>query len=142
MNSRLDNIQAAVLLPKLDALKNYELEARQIVARRYSEAFAGKLVTPSIPANSISAWAQYALLAENSEQRGQIVAYLTKKNIPNMVYYPHPQHVLPVFQNEPTYSETFQNTIEYCARTFSLPMHPYLSIDDQRKIIKTVLEAL
>lgn len=142
MNSRLDTLQAAVLLPKLKALGNYEIDARQAVAGRYNAAFSGELVTPFVAEGCVSAWAQYALLAENTAQRNQIVAHLTEKGIPNMIYYPTPQHALPVFRQEPAYSETFQNANDYCTRTFSLPMHPYLTEEEQNRVIEAVLEAL
>jgi len=142
MNSRLDNLQAAVLLPKLKALADYEMDARQTVARRYSAAMAGKFTTPFVAEGCMSAWAQYALLAENTTQRDRIIAHLTEKDIPNMVYYPMPQHALPVFREEPCYGETFKNANDYCARTFSLPMHPYLSEVEQQTVIDAVLEAV
>ena len=59
-----------------------------------------------------------------------------------MVYYPTPQHGLPVFKAEPAYGETFANANDYCARTFSLPMHPYLEEAEQQTVIDAVLEAL
>ena len=59
-----------------------------------------------------------------------------------MIYYPTPQHALPVFKDEPTYGETFKNSNDYCDRTFSLPMHPYMEENDQRQVIEAVLEAL
>lgn len=90
----------------------------------------------------MSAWAQYALLAENTTKRDRIIAHLTEKDIPNMVYYPTPQHALPVFREEPCYGETFKNANDYCARTFSLPMHPYLSEVEQQTVIDAVLEAV
>lgn len=142
MNSRLDAIQAAVLLPKLKALGNYEIDARQTVAGRYNDAFAGKLQTPFVAEGSVSAWAQYAVLAKDTEARDKIIAHLNEKNIPNMVYYPTPQHGLPVFRDEPHYGETFANANDYCARTFSLPMHPYLEEAEQETVITAVLEAL
>lgn len=142
MNSRLDNLQAAVLLPKLKALADYEMDARQTVARRYSAAMAGRFTTPFVAEGCMSAWAQYALLAENTTQRDRIIAHLTEKDIPNMVYYPMPQHALPVFREEPCYGETFKNANDYCARTFSLPMHPYLSEVEQQTVIDAVLEAV
>lgn len=142
MNSRLDAIQAAVLLPKLKALEEYELTARQTVARRYHAAFDGTFVTPFVAEGCVSAWAQYALLARDTRQRDTIVAHLNEKNIPNMVYYPAPQHRLPVFQKDLQYSETFQNANDYCARTFSLPMHPYLGEAEQQTVIDAVWEAL
>ncbi len=142
INSRLDNLQAAILLPKLKALADYEIDKRQALARRYSAAFTGKLVTPFVAEGCVSAWAQYALLAENTAQRDKIVAHLTKKGIPNMIYYPKPQHALPVFQNEPRYGEVFKNADDYCTRTFSLPMHPYLTEAEQDEVIRAVLEAV
>ena len=142
MNSRLDNLQAGILLPKLKALGDYEIDARQTVAKRYNEAFAGKFVTPYVTEGTVSAWAQYALLAESTAQRDHIIAYLNEKHIPNMVYYPTPQHALPVFRDEPCYNEQFANANDYCARTFSLPMHPYLTAKEQQEIINAVLEAL
>ena len=71
-----------------------------------------------------------------------MIAHLKEKNIPNMIYYPTPQHALPVFKDEPTYGEEFRNANDYCARTFSLPMHPYLTEEDQQLVIDAVLEAL
>ena len=142
MNSRLDNLQAAVLLPKLKALADYEIAARQTVAGRYSASFAGKFTTPFVAEGCLSVWAQYALLAEDTAQRDRIIARLTEKGIPNMVYYPAPQHALPVFRGEPTYGEAFRNANDYCARTFSLPMHPYLTEAEQETVITAVLEAL
>jgi len=142
MNSRLDAIQAAVLLPKLKALGDYEIDARQTVAGRYNAAFAGKLQTPFVAPDCVSAWAQYAVLAKDTAQRDRIIAHLKERNIPNMVYYPTPQHALPVFKGEPAYGETFRNASDYCARTFSLPMHPYLEEGSQQAVIGAVLEVL
>ena len=142
MNSRLDNLQAAVLLPKLKALKVYEMDDRQKVAGRYSAALANKLKTPFVAQDCVSAWAQYAVLAKDTEQRDQIVAYLREKGIPAMIYYPTPQHALPVFEKENPYAENFKNSNDYCARTFSLPMSPYLTEEDQDTVIDAVLEAL
>lgn len=142
LNSRLDNLQAAVLLPKLKALKDYEMDARQTVAGRYNQAFAGKFVTPFVAQGAVSSYAQYALLAENRTQRDRIIAHLTEKGIPNMIYYPTPQHTLPVFRDAPVYGERFPNAVSYCARTFSLPMHPYLGEAEQNQVIEVVLEAM
>ena len=142
VNSRLDAMQAAILLPKLKALADHELQDRQTVANRYSRAFAGKLTTPFVAEHCVSVWAQYALLAETTAQRDRIVAHLNEKESPKLIYYPTPQHAVPVFQQEPCYGETFPNANDYCARTFSLPMHPYLEKAEQQRVIAAVLEAL
>ena len=142
VNSRLDTIQAAILLPKFKALAGYEVENRQMVADRYNNAFAAHFTTPFVQEGCQSVYAQYAILAKDTETRDRVIAHLNGKKIPNMVYYPTPQHALPVFRNEPGYDEAFVNADDYCARTLSLPMHPYLGEEEQQQIIDAVLEAL
>ena len=142
VNSRLDTIQAAILLPKFHALAEYEVADRQVVAKRYNDAFAGRFTTPFVQEGCESVYAQYAILAKDTATRDKIIAYLNEKKIPNMIYYPTPQHALPVFENEPHYGEKFVNADDYCARTLSLPMHPYMSAEEQQLVIDAVLEAL
>lgn len=142
VNSRLDTIQAAILLPKFKALAEYEVDNRQKVANRYNEAFAAHFTTPFVQENCVSVYAQYAMLAKDTATRDKVIAYLKEKKIPNMIYYPTPQHALPVFKDEPCYGETFGNANDYCARTLSLPMHPYLEAAEQQQVIDAVLEAL
>lgn len=142
VNSRLDTIQAAILLPKFKALAEHEVNDRQKVANRYNEAFENDFTTPYVQDGCVSVYAQYALLAKDTETRDKVIAHLTEKKIPNMIYYPTPQHALPVFENEPAYGEEFKVANDYCARTLSLPMHPYLGAEEQQTIIDAVLEAL
>ena len=142
VNSRLDTIQAAILLPKFKALAEYEVENRQKVADRYNAAFAADFAIPYVQEECQSVYAQYAILAKDASTRDRVIAHLTEKKIPSMIYYPTPQHALPVFCNEPGYGEPFVNADDYCARTLSLPMHPYLSEEEQQTIIDAVLEAL
>lgn len=142
MNSRLDTIQAAILLPKFKALAEYEVDNRQAVAKRYNDALKGHFTVPFVQNDCLSAYAQYAILAKDTATRDRVVAHLNEKNVPNMIYYPTPQHALPVFENEPGYGEIFYNADDYCARTLSLPMHPYMSEEEQQIVIDAVLEAL
>ncbi len=142
VNSRLDTLQAAILLPKFKALAEYEVDHRQAVAARYNEAFKNDFVIPFVQEDCVSVYAQYAILAKDTETRDRVIAHLSEKKIPNMIYYPTPQHALPVFESEPGYAEGFNNANDYCARTLSLPMHPYLSKEEQQLVIDAVLEAL
>lgn len=142
VNSRLDTMQAAILLPKLEALAAYEVDSRNKVAQRYNEAFKAHFTTPYVQPGCVSVYAQYAILARDTATRDKVIAHLTQKGIPNMIYYPTPQHALPVFAGEPSYGEEFKNADDYCARTLSLPMHPYLEEAEQRIVIDAVLEAL
>ena len=144
VNSRLDTLQAAILRIKLKALKDSEMEKRQIVARKYDAAFKDicrfKLI--KTPDDCVSVYAQYALLAENRNIRDHIITHLTELKIPSMIYYKNPMHRLKVFENiNVSYGEKFSVSDDYCSRTFSLPMHPYLNEADQKTVIDAVLEA-
>ncbi len=139
VNSRLDTIQAAILQVKLKAFVEFEFEARQKVAKRYNNAFEIKFKTPHIPTNCKSVYAQYALLCENKVQRDNLVEHLSKNNIPNMVYYPLPQHKLKVYEDNIYNESDFSVSDDYCDRTISLPMHPYLNEEEQNTIINAVL---
>ena len=138
VNSRLDTIQAAILLSKLDIFPS-ELEKRQKAADYYNEAFRGKFVTPFVAEGSQSAYAQYVLLAGDSAERDAAIERLNAAGIPNMIYYPAPMHSLLVFAQANSYGETFPNATDYCARTFSLPFHPYLTKEEQDRVISAVL---
>lgn len=138
-NSRLDTLQAAIMLPKLCAVREYEMDARQQIAKRYNDAFSDRFVTPFVADDCVSSYAQYALLASDTVQRDALLSRLNAAEIPHMIYYPTPQHLLPVFANTPLYGETFPHAVSYCERTFSLPFHPYLSVQEQDAIIATVL---
>lgn len=142
MNSRLDTLQAAILLPKLAALQQHELAARQMVANRYNQTFSKHFTTPFVAEGCVSVYAQYALLAKDAQQRDRVISHLNGKNIPNMVYYPTPQHALPVFRALASYGEAFANANAYCARTFSLPMHPYQSDEDAKAVMDAVMGAV
>lgn len=142
LNSRLDNLQAAILLPKLKALSSYEVQSRETIAGRYSAAFAGKFVLPPVERASQHSWYQYTILAADTSHRNYLAAYLKEQGIPTNLYYPTPQHALPVFQGLEQYGENFPNASAYCARTISLPMHPYLDEATQDTIISAVLEGL
>ena len=142
VNSRLDNLQAAILLPKLEALEEYEIRDREAAAGRYSAAFQGKFVLPPVEQDSQHSWYQYTLLAADTAQRERLIAHLKERGIPTNLYYPTPMHMLPVFRALETYGETYPNAVEYCNRTISIPMHPYLEESVQEEIVKAVLETL
>lgn len=140
MNSRLDTLQAAIMLPKLACL-NMEISRRQQLAKRYHDALGHKFVIPHIDADSISTYAQYALLAEDTKQRDDIREFLESEGIPSIVYYPNPLHAMKVFENRPECrgAELFENTIEYAGRTFSIPFSAYLTEENQDRVIDVLL---
>ena len=139
MNSRLDTIQAAVLLAKLSVLEK-ELAQRQETAARYDAALSGKLQIPTAAEGCVSAYAQYCVLAEDGSQRERILAAMKAAGIPSLIYYPTPLHVLDAFAPYP--EDALPNAARYAQCNFGLPFSPYLTEEDQDKIIRTVLSAL
>ena len=137
MNSRLDAIQAAVLIEKL-AIFPEELEARQVVARRYSEGLSDVVQTPRISNEATSAWAVYTVATEH---RDNIAAGLRAKGISTAIYYPLPLHQQTAYKHFPRANSSGLPRAERLAQTvLSLPMHPYLDQADQNRIIDKVRE--
>ncbi len=135
MNSRLDTIQAAILIEKLKIFDD-EIERRGCVARRYNDAFAGsnRIKTPVVIDGAVSTWAQYTLQVAD---RAKFQAGLKDKGVPTAVYYPIPlsrQRAYAAYPSAPTpVSEALSGHV------VSLPMHPYLEPATQDRVIAAVL---
>lgn len=142
MNSRLDTLQAAILLPKLKAFRDYELEAVNLAADRYTAALRGRVVTPTVPEGFLSSWAQYTVLLDNAGQRARVQAALKEKGIPTMVYYPRGLHQQAAYRGMNLDDADYPNTLAATQRVLSLPMHPYLKEEEQAMIVKSLLEVL
>ncbi len=130
VNSRLDTLQAAILLPKLEILDD-EMQARQHVAETYTKLFneAGILTTPSIEEHNQSAWAQYTIQVEN---RDDVQEKLKAQGIPTAVHYPIPLNKQPAVANANVNLLVGDAIAE---RVMSLPMHPYLAGDALNRIV-------
>lgn len=122
-NSRLDTIQAAILLPKLKAFSEYELDAVNRAASWYTERLSDLVVTPIVPDGFVSSWAQYSILLKSSEERAALQKALKEKEIPSMLYYPRGIHQQGAYQDRGLSDEDYLNTIEATKRILSLPMH-------------------
>lgn len=142
-NSRLDTVQAGVLLAKLDALPE-EMQKRQEIAKRYDEAFEGKLQIPKIADCSISSYAQYCMLAESEEERTKILAAMKEADVPSLIYYPNTLHSLKAFvgYDSVRLPAKYTHAERYAKCNFGVPFSPYLTKKDQDRVIKTVLSAL
>jgi len=128
LNGRLDTIQAVILLHKLKVFPD-ELEKRELVSIQYSEKLREKFTTPLIPSSHTSAWAQYSILADDSMHREECIRKLKGKGIPSAIYYPIPLH-LQIAYNYLNYKHgDFPICEGISDRIFSLPMHPYLTMD-------------
>ncbi len=130
VNSRLDTLQAAILLPKL-AVFDEEMQQRQQVAQRYTQLLnqAGIATTPHIKPHNTSAWAQYTVQVN---QREQVQAKLQAAGIPTAVHYPIPLNQQPAVADAGAHLPVGDAVAQ---RVFSLPMHPYLGEADQQSIV-------
>lgn len=126
MNSRLDTIQAAILLPKLKAFYEYELDAVNQVAGWYTERLRDAVETPTVLDGFYSSWAQYTILCKDEKHRAEIQARLKKNDIPSMIYYPRGLHQQEAYRWMNLSDDMYPNTIEATKKVLSLPMHPYL----------------
>ena len=136
MNSRLDTLQAAILLEKLKIFAD-EIEARERVAQRYTAAFTGKLRrVPKVISGGQSVWAQYVI--EHADRDG-LQAHLTANGIPSMVYYPVPIHQQDFAARFAPPPGSLPVTEEASRHVLALPMHPYLDAPTQDRVIETVL---
>jgi UDP-2-acetamido-2-deoxy-ribo-hexuluronate aminotransferase len=136
INGRLDTLQAAILLAKLEIFSR-EIEMRQQVAARYSAGLKGSVKVPHVPDGYTSAWAQYSII---SDHKKELMGRLQETKIPTAVYYPRPLHLQTAFANL-GYAEGSMPVSEQASATiFSLPMHPYLCKEDQDRITACITE--
>ena len=135
VNSRLDTLQAAILLPKLEILKE-EMGLRQQAAERYDHLLqqAGIITTPVVEEHNTSAWAQYTIQVDNREQ---VQAKLKEAGIPTAVHYPVPLNKQPAVADS-TAELPIGDAV--AKKVMSLPMHPYLSEKEQNKVVKALTD--
>ena len=134
INGRLDTIQAAVLLAKLETL-DAEIAERVRIAVTYRELLEDAVVTPYVEPYNISVYAQYTIQVEH---RNSLQEQLKAEGIPTAVHYPVPLHLQPAFAVPGMGTGSFPNAEAAAERVISLPMHPYLSESDQRRVAHQV----
>lgn len=142
LNSRLDTIQAAILLPKLEAFKEYELDARNKFAKLYEEKLKDIIRVPVVLDGYLSSWAQYTLICDNKEERSFLQEELKKLGIPTMVYYPKPLHKQKVYEGYNFNLEDLKVSEELVDKVLSIPMHPYLDEETVNKVCDAITENL
>lgn len=137
-NGRFDTLQAAVLLAKLPHF-DWEVSERARIGKRYSELLKDCCVVPKVATGNTHVYAQYTIRVPNREL---LAAELKKKGIPTAVYYPKCLHEQPVFANSGSKLGDFPVAEKASREVISLPMHPFLSEEDQDKVVASVREAL
>lgn len=143
MNSRLDSIQAAILLPKLKAFEEYELDDVNRAAKWYTEKLMSASITiPLVPENYVSSWAQYTIQLPQGADRTQIQNDLKKQGIPSMVYYMKPMHEQGAFERTDSSIADCPVTKQLCRTVLSLPIHPYITEKDVDFVVENLISAL
>jgi dTDP-4-amino-4,6-dideoxygalactose transaminase len=140
MTSRLDTIQAAVLIEKLKIFAD-EIEARDRAARRYAEGLKDVALVPAIPEGLTSIWAQYTIRLKPGVRDG-LAAKLKAQGIPTAIYYPKPLHRLEAYKRFPVADNGIPTTDQLAEEVISLPMHAYLDVMTQDRLIEAVRAAL
>jgi len=140
-NSRLDTIQAAILIEKL-AIFEDELSRRQQVAGRYESGLGSLLSVPKLPPGAASAWAQYTVLVPSGGSRQAIQASLRECGVPTAIYYSKPLHRQTAYENYPVAPDGLPVSERLAQTVLSLPMHPYLDADTQAQIVEVFAEIL
>ncbi|MHB2265362.1 DegT/DnrJ/EryC1/StrS family aminotransferase [Aliihoeflea sp. PC F10.4] len=134
INSRLDTIQAAILIEKLAILED-EMEARDRIAKRYCDALGDVVKAPHLPEGNRSAWAQFAI---EYKDRDGLKAHLQNDGVPSVIYYVKPLHLQTAYKDFPRTPKGLPVSEGLSGRILCLPMHPYLSESDQDKIIQSI----
>ena len=141
MTARLDTIQAAILLSKLSIFDD-ELAARQQVADQYEILLGGKVSTPLLAADATSSWAQYVIQLPDGTDRQTVQDRMGSKNIPTAVYYPRPMHTQPPYLRYPVAQDGLSVTERLASSVLALPMHPYLTPEQQEQVADALMSSL
>lgn len=141
LNSRLDTLQAAILIEKL-AIYADEIAARQIVARRYADGIGDLLITPTVPEDCQSVWAQYTVRTRPGQDRDALMGSLKHHGVPTVVYYPRPLHQQTAYKIYPGDPAGLPVAEALAREVLSLPMHPYLDEATQGRVIDAVRAVL
>jgi len=138
MNGRLDTIQAAILLAKFPHF-SMEIKAREEIGARYSELLQECCVVPKVQEDNTHVYAQYTIRVPN---RDQMIKELKSQGIPTGIYYPKCHHEQPAFANLGYHEGNFPVSEQASKEVMSLPMHPWLSNDDQNRVVDAVKKAV
>ncbi len=140
MNGRFDTLQAAVILGKWDGFEQ-EVEDRGRIGARYSALLKDHVSTPVVADGNTHVYAQYTIRVEE-QRRDEIVAAMKEAGIPIGIYYPKCFHEQPVFEYLGYKYGDFPESEKASREVLSLPMHPFLSEEDQDQVVSQLIEVL
>lgn len=138
MNSRLDTLQAAILLAKLPVFMERELSDVNEFAHLYSEKLQNIVTVPHIEMGKVSSWAQYTIQLKDEIMRTRVAECLKDKGIPTAIYYKKPMHRQKAFEVFKSNDDNYSKTNCLCETVLSLPMHPYLTAEEVKNICESI----
>jgi UDP-2-acetamido-2-deoxy-ribo-hexuluronate aminotransferase len=142
VNGRLDSLQCAILLSKMEVFPE-ELESRQRIGARYTkqirELCGSRVKTPWIAPECTSPYAQYTVEVDD---RDLVMKRLAERGVPTTVHYPEAAHLQPALKKFSFKKGDFPEAEKSASRVFSLPMHPYLNEADQDRVVQALKESL
>jgi len=138
INGRMDTLQAAIVIEKLSIFPE-EIQKRNLVATRYTEALRGICRTPDVGAGVVSTWAQYTLAFDDRER---VQRKLKEQNIPTAIYYPKPLHQQTAYKGFLSAGGTLPVSESLSQKVLSIPMHPYLDVATQDHIVASIRNAV
>lgn len=141
INSRLDTIQASVLLVKLRAFAG-ELAAANKAASEYTSRLTDIVKTPIVPDGFMSSWAQYTIKLSSKTERDRLQAYLKRQEIPSRVYYPSPIHSQMAYRDSGQMESNCPVAAQLCDTVLSLPIHPYISLEEINEVCNAIQDFL
>ena len=137
INGRLDTLQAAILLEKIEIFDN-ELILRNNIAKYYTQNINKIFIPPHTPDKYYSSWAQYSIILPNDIKREDVIEKLKNQGIPSMVYYKIPVHLQEGYKNYEYRIGDFPTSEKSSENILSLPMHPYLNQDNQDEVLSVL----
>ena len=144
MNSRLDTLQAAILLAKFSHFISFELDQVNRVAEQYTQRLRSveQLILPMIQPGYFSSWAKYTIELPGTVNRDKIQRMLKSIGIPTMVYYKKPMHKQKAFHGTVSEWSVCPVTETLCERVLCLPIHPYLLEDEIEIVCKELIKEI
>jgi UDP-2-acetamido-2-deoxy-ribo-hexuluronate aminotransferase len=138
INGRMDTLQAAILIEKLKLFPN-EIKLRKIVADRYQKLFSGLINIPKIQLENTSVYAQFTIEVND---RDHFQNSLQSRGIPTAVHYPVPMHMQQALSHLEYQEGDFPHSERASRRVVSLPMHPYMTLEEQQQVVSAVEESM
>lgn len=137
VNSRLDELQAAILLVKLNHFDE-ELKRRNELAKLYRERLGHRFAPQMIRPECSSAYAQFALLAADEQARDRVLQHMKNNAVPSLLYYPRAMHQLPVFAGTGQKDSEFLAALRYVRRHFCVPFSPFIKECDLERVLSVL----